>query len=215
MSTGSVRRASARQRARPPSAGPARPSARSKPRRSIGTTLSPLLFPRQFPLLAQSYLEEDQEDHCAETERDQRDGEHFAGQAADQGGADRTSDNERRGRSERHDARAGRHRPKVSLRLAGAERPTRQLGRQRDQEAPIVAFAARVPDRYLTTSVPAPSRPRPPSGAAGSPTAGPAPRPGRALWAPASRETAKRRDFLGQPGLGVHRLVPSARPRTG
>jgi hypothetical protein len=54
---------------------------------------SPLLFSRQFPLLAQSYLEEDQEQSCAQTEGDQGDGEHFAGQPTDQGGADRTSDN--------------------------------------------------------------------------------------------------------------------------
>jgi hypothetical protein len=47
-----------------------------------------LLFPRDFPLLAQPYLEEDQEDNCAKTEGDQSDGEHFAGQPTDQGGAD-------------------------------------------------------------------------------------------------------------------------------
>ena len=106
------------------SAGPARPAARPKPPLSIGSTLpSPLLFPRQFPLLAQSYLKEHQEHNCAKSEGDQRDGEHFAGQPTDQGGADRTSDNQRRGRSECQDARAGRHRPKVSLRVA-AERTT-------------------------------------------------------------------------------------------
>jgi hypothetical protein len=106
------------------SSGPARPSPRPKPPLSTGSTLpSPSLLPRQFPLLAQSYLEERQEHNCAQTERDQRDGEHFAGQPTDQGGADRTSDNERRGRSECKDARAGRHRPKVSLRLAVEQLP--------------------------------------------------------------------------------------------
>jgi hypothetical protein len=46
---------------------------------SIARTLSsPPLFPRQFPLLAQSHLEERQQHDCAEAERDQRDGEQFA-----------------------------------------------------------------------------------------------------------------------------------------
>jgi hypothetical protein len=81
---------------------------------SIGSALaSPLLFARQFPLLAQSYLEEYQEHNCAQTERDQRNGEHFAGQPVDQGGTDRTSDNEHGGRSKCQHARAGRHRPKL------------------------------------------------------------------------------------------------------
>ena len=71
------------------SARPARPSARSKPSLSIGTTLlSPPLFPRQFPLFAQSHLEEDHEHGCAQTERDQRDGEHFADQSVDYRGTD-------------------------------------------------------------------------------------------------------------------------------
>jgi hypothetical protein len=78
---------------------------------------SPLLFSRQFPLLAQSYLEEYQQHNCAKTEGDQGDGEHFAGQPTHQRGAGRTSDDERRGRSKCQDAQAGRHRPKVSLRL--------------------------------------------------------------------------------------------------
>jgi hypothetical protein len=55
--------------------------------------LSPLLFSRQFPLLAQSHLEEHQEHNRAKAECDQGDGEHFAGQPTDQGGADRASDN--------------------------------------------------------------------------------------------------------------------------
>jgi hypothetical protein len=56
---------------------------------SIGNTLpSPVRFPRQFPLLAQSYLEEQQEHSCAKTEGDQRDGEHLAGQPTNQDGAD-------------------------------------------------------------------------------------------------------------------------------
>jgi hypothetical protein len=78
---------------------------------------SPLLFSRQFPLLAQSYLEEHQEHYCAQTEGDQRNGEHLAGDPTDHAGADQAGDNERRGRSKCQDARAGRHRPKVSLRL--------------------------------------------------------------------------------------------------
>jgi hypothetical protein len=103
------------------SAGPARQAARPKPLPSIGRALPSLLLPRQFPLLAQSYLEEHQEHNCAKTEGDQRDGEHFAGQPTDQGGANRPSDDERRGRSKCQDARAGRHRPKVSLRLAAEQ----------------------------------------------------------------------------------------------
>ena len=100
------------------SAGPARPSARPKPPLSIRSTLpSPVLFSRPFPLLAQSYLEEHQEHNCAQTEGDQRNREHFAGQPTDRDGADQASDNERGGRSKCQDARAGRHRPKVSLRL--------------------------------------------------------------------------------------------------
>jgi hypothetical protein len=104
------------------SAGPARPAARPKPPLSSGRTLpSPFLFPRQFPLLAQSYLEEHQEHNCAKTDGDQRDGEHFADQPSDEGGADRTGDDKRRGRSKCQDARAGRHRPKVSLRPAAEQ----------------------------------------------------------------------------------------------
>lgn len=91
---------------------------------------SPPLFPREFPLLAQSYLEEHQEHDCAKTEGDQRDGEHFAGQPTDQGGADRTSDYQRRGRSKRQDARTGRHHAKVSLR-----RETEQITVARNQTA--------------------------------------------------------------------------------
>jgi hypothetical protein len=100
------------------SSGPARSAAKPKPPLSIASTLpSPLLFPRELPFLAQAYLEEHQEHNSAQTESDQRDGEHFAGQPTDQGGADRTSDNQRRGRSKRQDARTGRHHAKVSLRL--------------------------------------------------------------------------------------------------
>jgi hypothetical protein len=105
-------------------AGPPRPAARSKPPLSSASTVpSPLLLPSQFPLVAQPHLEEHQQHSCAKTERDQRDGEDFAGQPADEDRADRTSDNERRGRCKRHDARTGRHRCKVSLRRA-AERIT-------------------------------------------------------------------------------------------
>jgi hypothetical protein len=100
-----------------PSAGPSRPAARPRPPSSGARTLaSALLLPSQFPLLAQSHLEEHQEHSGAKTDGDQRDGEHFAGQPADQDRADRTSDNERGGRSKRQDALAGRHHPKVSLR---------------------------------------------------------------------------------------------------
>jgi hypothetical protein len=103
-------------------AGPPRPAARPKPPFSSASTLpSPLLLPSQFPLLAQSHLEKHEEHSCAKTEGDQRDGEHFAGQPADQDRADRTRDNERRGRSKCQDARAGRHRPKVSLRPAAEQ----------------------------------------------------------------------------------------------
>jgi hypothetical protein len=122
--TASARRGVPPRRRGRSSAGPSRPAARPKPPLS-GTLPSPLLFPRQFPLLAQSYLEEHQEHNCAKAEGDQRDGEHFAGQPADQGGADRTRDDKRRGRSKCQDARAGRHRPKVSLRLAAESPGTR------------------------------------------------------------------------------------------
>jgi hypothetical protein len=88
--------------------------------------LPSLLFPCQFTLLAQSYLEEQQEHGCAKPEGDQRDCEHFAGQPIDQGGANRPGDDERRGRSKGQDTRAGRHRPKVSLRLP-AERDTERM----------------------------------------------------------------------------------------
>jgi hypothetical protein len=103
------------------SAGPARLTARAKPPPSVGGTLPSAVVFRQFPLLAQPHLEEDQEHNCAKTEGDQRDGEHFAGQATYQGGADRPSDNERRCRSKCQDARAGRHHPKVSLRPAAQQ----------------------------------------------------------------------------------------------
>ena len=80
------------------------------------------------------------------TEGDQRDSEHFPGRPTAQGGADRTSDNKRRGRSKCQDARAGRHRPKVSLRRAVeritpagnesvATRDERQRPRQSDDGA--------------------------------------------------------------------------------
>jgi hypothetical protein len=106
------------------SAGPARPAARPKlPLPIGGTPPAALLFSRQFSLLAQAYLQEHQERDCAKAEGDQRDGEHFARQPTDQGGANRTGHNERRGRSKCQDARTGRHRPKVSLRLL-AERIT-------------------------------------------------------------------------------------------
>jgi hypothetical protein len=100
------------------SAGPAGPAARPAPGRSIGSTPAPLLLSRQFPLFAQSDLQEEQEYDSAEAESDQPDRERFAGRAADQGSGDRPRDDERRGRSECEDAPAGRHRPKVSLRLA-------------------------------------------------------------------------------------------------
>jgi hypothetical protein len=88
-----------------------------KPPLSIASPLpSPLLFPREVPLLAESYLEEHQEHNRAKTEGDQRDGKDLAGQPTDQDGADRTSHNQRRGRSKRQDARTGRHHPKVLVR---------------------------------------------------------------------------------------------------
>src|SRR5919106_4439003 len=104
------------------SAGPTRRAARPKPPLSIASPpAAPPLFPRELPPLAQSHLEKHQEHNRAKTERDQRDGEHLAGQPTDQGGADRTSDNERRGRSKRQEARTGRHHRKVSLRLAAEQ----------------------------------------------------------------------------------------------
>jgi hypothetical protein len=104
------------------SSGPAWPAARPETPLSIGSALpSPLLVPRELPLLAQSYLEEHQEDNCAKTEGDQRDPDRFAGQPLELDGTDRTSDNERRGRSKCQDARAGRHRPKVSLGWAAGQ----------------------------------------------------------------------------------------------
>jgi len=81
-----------------PSAGPAGPAARPQPALSIGGALpSPLLFPREVSLLAQSHLEEDQEQGCAEAERDECDGQRIARRPADQGGADHTGDDKRRG----------------------------------------------------------------------------------------------------------------------
>jgi len=66
------------------SAWPARPAAKPKPTLSIGgTPTSPLLFPRELALLAQSHLEEHQEHNAAETESDQSDCQHFAGQLTD------------------------------------------------------------------------------------------------------------------------------------
>jgi hypothetical protein len=170
-------------------AGPPRPAARPEPPFSGASALPPpLLFPRQFSLLAQSHFEEHQEHGCAKAERDQRDGEHFAGQPADQNGADRTSDNERRGRSKRQDARAGRHRRKVSLRLA-AER-TRALGTRVPLLAAAVGESRREKAQYVcggaavAGGVPgaAPPPPTQPSGRArpqscrpipGCPSAGP------------------------------------------
>jgi hypothetical protein len=110
-----------RRRQNGSSAGPAWRAPSAKPPLSIGRALPSLLFPRQLSLLAQSYLEEHQEHDCPETEGDQRDGEHFAGQTTDQGGADRPGDYERGGRSKCQEARAGRHRPKLPLRLAAEQ----------------------------------------------------------------------------------------------
>ena len=77
----------------PELAGPPGPAARSQPALSIGGALpSPLLFFREVSLLAQSHLEEDQEQGCAEAECDQRDGQRVARRPAEQGGADRTGD---------------------------------------------------------------------------------------------------------------------------
>jgi len=87
---------------------------------SIGGALpSPLVFPREVSLLAQSHLEEDQEQGCAETERDECDGQRIARRPADQGGADHTGDDKRRGGSKAQDARAGRHLSNVSRRPRG------------------------------------------------------------------------------------------------
>jgi hypothetical protein len=115
------------------SAGPPRPAARPRPPSSGARTLaSALLLPSQFPLLAQSHLEEHQEHSCAKTDGDHRDGEHFSGQPADQDRADRTNDNERGGRSKRQDAQAGRHHPKVSLGPAAA-------GHHQHRDSPVRA----------------------------------------------------------------------------
>ena len=55
-------------------------------------------LPREFPLLAPFDLEDDQAHNYAKPEGDQRNGEHLAGQPTDQGGAEPTGDNKRRGR---------------------------------------------------------------------------------------------------------------------
>jgi hypothetical protein len=101
---------------------------------------SSLLFPRQFPLLAQSHLEEHQEHNRAQTDGDQRDGEHLAGQPTDQDGADRTSDNERRGRSKCQDARAVPHRPKVSLRRTAEQTTVAENGSAASREGNSVSL---------------------------------------------------------------------------
>ena len=98
------------------SAGSAPAATRPKPRLPIGYALRPaLLLPRQLPLLAQSHLEEHEQHNRAQAERDQRDGQHFAGQTRDKGGAGRPSHNERRGGSKREDARAERHDATIPL----------------------------------------------------------------------------------------------------
>jgi hypothetical protein len=76
------------------SPGSARPAGTPPPLAfSIGGALpAPLLVSRQFSVLAQPYLEKDQEQGCAETERDQSDGQRVADRPTDQRGADRAGD---------------------------------------------------------------------------------------------------------------------------
>jgi hypothetical protein len=75
------------------SPGTARPAGTPPPAFSIGGALpAPLLVSRQFSVLAQPYLEKDQEQGCAETERDQSDGQRVADRPTDQRGADRAGD---------------------------------------------------------------------------------------------------------------------------
>jgi hypothetical protein len=88
-------------------AGPRPPLGIGTPQRPPASTL---LVPRQLSLLTQTYLEEHQEHDSAETEGDQRDGEHLARQSTDQGGADQTSHDEGCCRPERQDSRARSYR---------------------------------------------------------------------------------------------------------
>jgi hypothetical protein len=75
------------------SPGSARPAGTPPPAFSIGGALpAPLLVSRQFSVLAQPYFEKDQEQGCAETERDQSDGQRVADRPTDQRGADRAGD---------------------------------------------------------------------------------------------------------------------------
>jgi hypothetical protein len=83
------------------SAGPSWPAARGRPRLGVqapSRPLAPLLFiASELPILAQADFEEEQQ-HCStEPDGHQGDGEHLAGQAADQDSAHRTGDDERGG----------------------------------------------------------------------------------------------------------------------
>jgi hypothetical protein len=75
--------------------------------------LAPAL-PLARPVLAQADLQKDQQHGTAKPKRQQRDGEHLAGQAADQRGAQRTGNDEGRGRPIRQDAGPWSHAPKLA-----------------------------------------------------------------------------------------------------
>lgn len=83
---------------------------------------STLFIASPLPVLAQAYLKKHHEQSSAEPNRQQRDGEHLAGQSADKDGAHRTGDNERGDQPKRQDARARGHGPKVPPRGTPATR---------------------------------------------------------------------------------------------
>jgi hypothetical protein len=62
-----------------------------------GGSRSTLFLPCPFPVLAQADLEEYQQHGPTEPKGDQGDCEHLAGEAADQGGAQRTGEDEQGG----------------------------------------------------------------------------------------------------------------------
>jgi hypothetical protein len=61
-------------------------------------------FSRPVPVLAQADLEEHEQHGAAEPERQQDERQQLTDQPRDQDGAQRSGDNEDRGRQERHDA---------------------------------------------------------------------------------------------------------------
>ena len=74
---------------------------------------SPLFVPSPIPVLAQADFEECQQHGFAKPDGHQGDGEYLAGQAADQGGGQRTGHDQHGGRPKPQDASAGAHVSKV------------------------------------------------------------------------------------------------------